>query len=79
MVLYALEHEKELSDRPLRCRVDLFTVVPTHSKSRGETTYPPLRDIFDANREPCQAGSLLAVRWYCLVPRTDAEIEVRGA
>jgi hypothetical protein len=38
MVLYALEHEKELSDRPLRCQVDLFTIVATHFKSRGETT-----------------------------------------
>ena len=48
MILYALAHEKNLSDRPLRCRVDLFKIVPTHPNRRGKTTHHSLRDIFDA-------------------------------
>src|SRR5215216_2095908 len=42
MVSYALSYEKALSDRPLRCPVDPFAILPTHPKSRGKTTHPLL-------------------------------------
>src|SRR3712207_5819749 len=42
MVLYAISYEKDISNRPLRCPVVLFAVVPARPKSPGKTTYPLL-------------------------------------
>jgi len=40
MVLYAISYEKDISNRPLRCPVDPFAILPTHPKSRRKTTHP---------------------------------------
>src|SRR5215212_7780121 len=42
IVLYALFYEKDVSNRPLRCRMDPLAIVPTYPKSRGKTTHPLL-------------------------------------
>jgi hypothetical protein len=42
MVSYAISYEKVLSDRPLRCPVDPFAILPTHPKGPGKTTHPLL-------------------------------------
>src|SRR5215212_2699556 len=42
MVSYAVSYEKDISDRPLRCRMDPFAIVSAHSESRGKTPYPLL-------------------------------------
>ena len=42
MVLYAISYEKDISNRPLRCPVDPFAILPTHPKSRRKTTHPLL-------------------------------------
>jgi transposase len=42
MVSYAVSYEKDISDRPLRCRMDPFAIVSAHSKSRGKTPHPLL-------------------------------------
>src|SRR5215212_3353776 len=42
MVSYAVSYEKDISDRPLRCRMDPFAIVSAHSESRGKTPHPLL-------------------------------------
>src|SRR5215211_5554367 len=42
MVSYAFSYEKDISDRPLRCRMDPFAIVSAHSESRGKTPHPLL-------------------------------------
>src|SRR5215213_6226926 len=46
IVLYALFYEKDVSNRPLRCRMDPLAIVPTYPKSRGKTTHPLLARCF---------------------------------
>src|SRR5215211_2363910 len=42
MVSYAFSYEKDISDRPLRCRMDPFAIVSAHSESRGKAPHPLL-------------------------------------
>ena len=42
MALYAFSYEKAVSDRPLRCPVEPFAIVPAHPKRPGKTTHPLL-------------------------------------
>src|SRR5919202_6907288 len=42
IALYTFSHEKEVSDRPLRCRVGLFALVSALPESPGKTAYPLL-------------------------------------
>jgi transposase len=45
-VSYALSYEKAVSDRPFRCSVDPFAIVPAHPKRPGKTSYPLLTRCF---------------------------------
>ena len=38
----SFSYEKVVSDRPLRCPVDPFAIVPAHPKGPGKTPYPRL-------------------------------------
>src|SRR5215212_489045 len=81
MILYALAHEKNLSDRPLRCRVDLVKIVPTRPKRRGKTTHSFSARRFrryllracvtlgDLPQPP--VGSLSSAWLYCATNGTD--------
>src|SRR5918911_2640395 len=46
MVSYAVSHEKAVSDRPFRCPVEPFAIVPAHPKGPGKTSYPLLTRCF---------------------------------
>jgi transposase len=46
MVLYAVSYEKAVSDRPFRCSVVPFAIVPAHPKGPGKTSYPLLTRCF---------------------------------
>src|SRR5215211_5012310 len=40
MVSYAVSYEKDVSYRPLRCRVETLASLPTQPKTRGKATHP---------------------------------------
>ena len=46
MVSYAISYEKAVSERPFRCSVDPFAIVPTRPKGPGKTSYPLLTRCF---------------------------------
>src|SRR5919202_1759498 len=53
MVSYAVSYEKAVFDRPVRCGVDPFAIVPAYPKSPGKTAQPlvahhPRRDLLPA-------------------------------
>src|ERR671933_3024017 len=46
IVSYALAYEKDISNRPLRCPVGPFAIVPARPKGPGKATYPLLARCF---------------------------------
>jgi transposase len=46
IVSYALSYEKDISNRPLRCPVDPFAIVPARPKGPGKATHPLLARCF---------------------------------
>src|SRR5215210_2664371 len=87
MVSYAVSYEKVVSDRPFRCSVEPFALVPAHPKGPGKTSYPLLARCFRrhllrtqkwlplaafAPRLPAMAYRLLSLQDNCALAERGA-------